>query len=281
MDSIKSRQYTGRAAIVTKYAFLILLAAIFILPLFWVLKSSFQTAANIKRWPPQWIPDPWTLDHYVYAFDFLPLLRFALNSLIVAVMTATTNIIFCSLSGYTLARKRFFGRDAIFFLIVSTMMIPFHIRLIPMYTTAVNLGWLNTYIGQVFPIAIMGYGVFMMRQFFSTLPREVEDAAHIDGCGNWGTVFRIVIPMAKPSIVSLALFSVVASFEDFLWPMIITTRTEMRPLPTGITMFAGRVIYEWGPLMAACAVTIFPLLLLFILLQEQLVHGVTAGAVKE
>lgn len=173
------------------------------------------------------------------------------------------------------------GRDFIFLLIVGTMMIPFHIRLIPMYSMAIHLGLANTYVAQILPISVMGYGVFLMRQFFLALPNAVEDAARIDGCGEWGLVFRIAVPMATPAIFSLALFALVATVEDFLWPMIITTRTEMRPLPTGITMFAGRVIYDWGALLAATAITILPLLIIFIVFQNSLAQGVTAGAVKE
>ena len=264
-----------------KYLALLGLAFLFFLPIYWVFKGSLQPNADIKAWPPIWVPWPATLDNFKTAFGLLPLARFAFNSLVIALGTIASNVVFCSLAGYTLARKRFWGRDFIFLLIVGTMMIPFHIRLIPMYSMAIHLGLANTYVAQILPISVMGYGVFLMRQFFLALPNAVEDAARIDGCGEWGLGFRIAVPMATPAIFSLALFALVATVEDFLWPMIITTRTEMRPLPTGITMFAGRVIYDWGALLAATAITILPLLIIFIVFQNSLAQGVTAGAVKE
>jgi ABC-type glycerol-3-phosphate transport system permease component len=263
-----------------KYIILIAFFVFVILPIYWVIATSIKAPQNVVAWPPQWIPNPVTLESYATAFRLLPIGRFFLNSVIIAVILMISNVVLCSMAGYTFARKRFWGRDVLFALVLSSMMVPLHIRIIPMYMVALKLGLDNTYAGIVLPIAATGFGIFMMRQFFLTLPIEVEDAARVDGCGEWGVIFRIVLPMSRPAITSLALFALVWSLEDFLWPLIITSTTAMRPLPVGITLFIGLVVYEWGSLMAVTTLSIVPMIIVFMLLQRQFVRGLTAGAVK-
>lgn len=263
-----------------KYIILIAFLVFVTLPIYWVIATSLKAPQNVVAWPPQWIPNPVTLESYATAFRLLPIGRFFLNSVIIAVALMISNVVLCSIAGYTFARKRFWGRDVLFALVLSSMMVPLHIRIIPMYMVALKLGLDNTYAGIVLPIAATGFGIFMMRQFFLTLPVEVEDAARVDGCGEWGVIFRIVLPMSRPAIISLALFALVWSLEDFLWPLIITSTTAMRPLPVGITLFIGLVVYEWGSLMAVTTLAILPMIVVFMLLQRQFVRGLTAGAVK-
>jgi ABC-type glycerol-3-phosphate transport system permease component len=184
------------------------------------------------------------------------------------------------MAAYTLARKKFRGADAILMLILSSMMIPLHIRVIPMYLVSLNLGLQNTYTGIFLPISITGFGIFLMRQFFITLPKEVEYAARVDGCGEWGTLFFIVLPMSRPAITSLAIFAFTWSIEDFLWPLIITTEVNMRPLSVGMTLFFGLQIYEWGAIMATATLAVLPVVIIYLLLQRYFIEGITAGAVK-
>jgi ABC-type glycerol-3-phosphate transport system permease component len=141
------------------------------------------------------------------------------------------------------------------------------------------MGMLNTYQGIVLPTAVTGFGIFLMAQFFRTLPPEVEDAARIDGCSDWGVLFRIIIPMSRPAITSLAVFALVWSLDDYLWPLLVTTDTQMRPLPVGITMFVGTVI-DWGPMTAAAVSTILPVVALYLIFNKHFIRGLTAGAVK-
>ncbi len=263
-----------------KYIILFILFLIIIIPIFWVFSTSLKPPAKIQEWPPQWLPQPFTLESYRYAFRLLPIGRFFLNSFIVTTVLIFSNVVTCSLAGYTLARKRFWGRNFLFGVILSSMMVPLHVRVIPMYLMSLKLGLENTYPGIFLPIASTGFGIFMMRQFFITLPREVMDAARIDGCSEWGIVFRIVMPMSKGAVMSLALFALVWSFEDFLWPLIITSSTNMRPLQVGITLFLGLVVYEWGPVMATTALTIIPMIIIYLFLQRRFIEGITAGAVK-
>lgn len=263
-----------------KYFILLTFFAFIILPIYWVISTSLKTAPNLVVWPPQWIPNPVSFESYATAFRLLPIGRFFLNSIIIAVALMVSNVVLCSMAGYTFARKRFRGRGILFALVLSSMMVPLHIRIIPMYMVALKLGLDNSYAGIILPIAATGFGIFMMRQFFLTLPVEVEDAARVDGCGEWGVIFRIVVPMSRPAITSLALFALVWSLEDFLWPLIITSTTAMRPLPVGITLFIGLVVYEWGSVMAVTTLSILPMIFIYALLQRQFVRGLTAGAVK-
>lgn len=263
-----------------KYFILLFFAFITLVPIYWVVSTSLKPEAFLRSWPPQWFPNPISFNSYATAFRLLPIGRFFVNSVIIAVAMMISNVVLCSLAGYTLARKRFRGREKLFALILSSMMIPLHVRIIPMYLMSINLGLQNTYQGIVLPIAATGFGIFLMRQFFKTLPEEVEDAARVDGCSDWGVLFRIVIPMSRPAIVSLAIFALVWSLEDFLWPLIITSDVAMRPLPVGITLFLGLVVYEWGPVMATTTLTILPMIIVYLLLQRQFIQGLTAGAVK-
>lgn len=263
-----------------KYVVLITLLFITLMPIYWVVVTSLKPEPDIQSWPPTWIPNPITFNSYQRAFDLLPIGRFFINSVIIAVSMMVSNVVLCSLAGYTLARKQFRGRKFIFGLVLSSMMIPLHVRIIPMYLMSLKLGLDNTYAGIVLPIAATGFGIFLMRQFFLTLPKEVEDAARVDGCSEWGVLFRIVMPMSRPAVTSLAIFALVWSLEDFLWPLIVTSDVMMRPLPVGITLFLGLVVYEWGPVMATTAITILPMVIVYLFLQRRFIQGLTAGAVK-
>ena len=280
MNKLSSYRIRGWIKQAIKYVILLAFFGFVILPIYWVIATSLKAAPNVVAWPPQWIPNPVSFESYATAFRLLPIGRFFLNSVIIAAVLMASNVVLCSIAGYTFARKKFRGRGVLFALVLSSMMVPLHIRIIPMYMVALKLGLDNTYAGIVLPIAATGFGIFMMRQFFLTLPVEVEDAARVDGCGEWGVIFRIVLPMSRPAITSLALFALVWSLEDFLWPLIITSTTAMRPLPVGITLFVGLVVYEWGSLMAVTTLAIVPMIIVFMLLQRQFVRGLTAGAVK-
>lgn len=266
-------------ATLLRHATLIVTLAFCLLPIYWLLATSLKPTEFIKAWPPTWIPQPVTLGHYVEMFDRLPVGRWMVNSLIVAVLTVVTNVVFCSMAGYTLVRKKFWGRAALFAIIVGSMMVPPYVRLIPSYLIVKDLNLLNSYVGIVLPTAVTGFGIFLMAQFFRTLPGEVEDAARIDGCTDWGVLFRVVVPMSRPAITSLAIFALVWSLDDYLWPLLVTTDTAMRPLPVGITMFVDTTI-DWGPMTAVTVSTIVPVAVLYVVFHRHFIRGLTAGAVK-
>ena len=278
----RSRKYVIFKIIIQifKYVFLFLIAFAIIVPLFWLISTSLKPESDIQSYPPKWLPNPVTSKSYFRAFEILPIGRFFFNSIIVAAIVVVSNVICCSLAAYSLARKKFPGVNLIFILILASMMIPMHVRVIPMYQMSLLLHLQDSFPGMALPITVTGFGIFLMRQFFITLPKEVEDAATIDGCSDWGILFRIVIPMSLPAITSLAIFAFVWAFEDFLWPLLIISRMDMRPIQVGITLFLGLVVYEWGPVMATTTLTVVPMLIFYIILQKYFVQGMTTGAVK-
>lgn len=266
-------------AFLARHAILLIVLAFSILPLYWLIATSLKPTEFIKSWPPTWIPQPMTLAHYAEMFSRLPVARWMLNSLVVAAITVVSNVIFCSMAAYALVRKRFWGRGALLAIIVGSMMVPPYVRLIPSYLLVKDMGLLNTYAGIVLPTAVTGFGIFLMTQFFRTLPWDVEDAARIDGCSDWGVLFRVIIPMSRPAITSLAVFALVWSLDDYLWPLLVATDTSMRPLPVGITLFVDTTI-DWGPMTAVTVATILPVAILYVIFNQQFIRGLTAGAVK-
>ena len=265
---------------IVKYGTLLFLLFIFIAPLYWMVATSLKVGADIQAWPPQWIPHEITLDSYKQAISVIPFGRLFFNSIVIGVITVVGNVFGCTMASYTLVRKKFKGKNIVFLLIVSSMMLPTHIRLIPLYLMCLKLNLVNTYLGIALPTLVTGFGVFMMRQFIMGMPKEVEDAARVDGLSEWGILWKIVLPMCRPAVISLSIFAFTWSFEDFLWPLIVTSASTMRPLPVGITLFQGLVVYEWGPVMAMATLTILPVLVVYLLLQKYFVTGMTAGAVK-
>lgn len=265
---------------IVKYGTLLFLLFIFIAPLYWMVATSLKVGADIQAWPPQWIPHEITLDSYKQAISVIPFGRLFFNSIVIGVITVVGNVFGCTMASYTLVRKKFKGNNIVFLLIVSSMMLPTHIRLIPLYLMCLKLNLVNTYLGIALPTLVTGFGVFMMRQFIMGMPKEVEDAARVDGLSEWGILWKIVLPMCRPAVISLSIFAFTWSFEDFLWPLIVTSESTMRPLPVGITLFQGLVVYEWGPVMAMATLTILPVLVVYLLLQKYFVTGMTAGAVK-
>ena len=189
-------------------------------------------------------------------------------------------MVFCSLAGYTLARKRFWGRDFIFLLIVGTMMIPFHIRLIPMYSMAIHLGLANTYVAQILPISVMGYGVFLMRQFMEGIPDELLEAARIDGCGELGIFCRVVLPLSRPVVVSLVVFTFITSWNDFIWPLILVTQDKMKTLTLALSMLQSNYGTNYGLVMAGATMAfVFPFVL-YCFLQKEFVEGIALSGIK-
>lgn len=265
---------------IVKFGTLLFLLFIFIAPLYWMVATSLKVGADIQAWPPQWIPHEITLDSYKQAISVIPFGRLFFNSIVIGVITVVGNVFGCTMASYTLVRKKFKGKNIVFLLIVSSMMLPTHIRLIPLYLMCLKLNLVNTYLGIALPTLVTGFGVFMMRQFIMGMPKEVEDAARVDGLSEWGILWKIVLPMCRPAVISLSIFAFTWSFEDFLWPLIVTSESTMRPLPVGITLFQGLVVYEWGPVMAMATLTILPVLVVYLLLQKYFVTGMTAGAVK-
>lgn len=263
------------------YAVLLLVTVITIGPFLWLLSTSLKSGSeNIFQYPPVFIPEQPTLSNYVAVMEFFPFWRYLFNSVVVSVFTVLLNIVFCSLAAYPLARMQFKGKNIAFVLILSTMMIPFQLLMIPIYILALNLGLQNTYAGLVLPHATTAFGIFLMRQAFITIPYELDESARMDGANSFRIWWQILMPLVKPATVTLAIFTFVMAWGDFLWPLIILNDTTMYTLPLGVNSLAGSFSSNWRLIAAGSVLSILPIIIFFVLLQRHFIDGAMKGAVK-
>ena len=220
---------------------------------------------------------------YKNVFKSIPVVRYFLNSLIVALLTTIGQVLVASLAGYGFARFEFRGKNILFFIIILTMMVPPQVNIVPLFYLMSRLGWINTYQALIIPGIFGGFGVFMMKQYFSSITTELEDAARIDGCGSFGVFCRIALPSALPAIITLSIFTFVTTWNSFMWPLIVTNTESMRTLAVGLTIFKGsfRELTLWGELMACSCICSIPVIVLFILGKKYLINNPLDGAVKE
>ncbi|MEM9004275.1 MAG: carbohydrate ABC transporter permease [Cyanobacteria bacterium P01_F01_bin.86] len=266
---------------VCTYCLLSAIALIMLLPLIWLVSTAFKSAEeNIFAFPPQFIPAVPTVQNFVTVWQQNPFGQYFLNSIIVAVLTVVLNLLFCSLAAYPLARLRFRGRDPLFALIVATILIPFQIVMIPLYVLAVQLGLRNTYLGLIFPFIASAFGIFLMRQAFLGIPKELEEAARIDGCSELGIWWNIMMPPTRPALITLAIFVFIGSWSDFLWPLILLDRPEYYTLPLGVAKLAGSFSLDWRLIAAGSVISIFPVLLFFVVMQQYIVPTESGSGLK-
>ena len=257
------------------------IAIAMLLPLLWMVSTAFKGASeDIFQFPPQFIPSSPTFENFAEAWDRAPFGRYFWNSLVIAIATVVLNLILCSLAAYPLARLNFRGREVIFSLVVATILIPFQIVMIPLYILAVRLGLLNTYIGAIFPSIASAFGIFLMRQAFQTVPKELEEAARIDGCSELGIWWHVMMPSVRPALVTLALFVFIGSWGDFLWPLLVLDRPEYYTLPLGVNRLAGSFSFNWRIISAGSVISILPVILVFIAAQRYIVPSETGSGVK-
>ncbi len=262
------------------YLALTLLSVTMIFPFFWMLLSSFKDATQIFQ--TAMFPTKPTLDNYVNIL-FSGNTRFPqwfLNSAIVAVCTTASVLFFDSLLGYTLAKFDFPGKKIIFLLIISTLMIPTEMLVIPWYAMARAMKWGNTYWGIMFPGMISAFGVFLMRQFMTTIPNDLLDAARIDGMGELRIFTKIVLPLVSPALATLAIFNFIGNWNAFLWPLIIASKPRMFTLPVGLANFSGEAGSDWHLIMTGATVSMLPLIIIFLIFQKQIVRGIAMTGLK-
>lgn len=264
------------------YAGLCLYAIITFLPFTWALSASFKPLAEIILGGINFIPQQFTLDNYRKIFLQEPLFgRWLLNSIFVAICVTGFNLLFNSMAGYALARIRFIGSKFLFLLILAILMIPGQITLIPSYLILKTLGWLNSYQGLIVPNVVNATFIFMMRQFFLSFPKELEEAASLDGLSRWETFLSIVLPLAKPALAAQAIFIFMGSWNNFLTPLIILSDPEMFTLPLGLNAFKGQYITYWNYIMAASMVLTLPALAIYAFFNRYFIQGVTFTGGKE
>ncbi|WP_204153914.1 carbohydrate ABC transporter permease [Leptolyngbya sp. CCY15150] len=263
------------------YVVLGAIALAMLLPLLWLVSTAFKSPTeDIFQFPPQFIPQEFTLQNFVTVWNSNPFGQYLKNSVIVAVLTVTLNLLFCSLAAYPLARLDFPGRDATFAAIVATILIPFQIVMIPLYILTVQLGLRNTYLGLIFPAIASAFGIFLLRQAFLGVPKELEEAARVDGCSDLGIWWHIMLPAVRPALVTLAIFVFIGSWSDFLWPLIILDRPEYYTLPLGVAKLAGAFSLDWRLIAAGSVISIAPILALFVIMQRYIVPTDAGSGVK-
>lgn len=255
-------------------------AVLFALPLLWMVLSSFMSNAQINQFPPTIIPDSLHIDGWRTVLDDSQFPRWFLNSTIVAVVTVISNLVFCSLAGYAFARLRFRGSTAIFLLILFTLVIPFQLTMIPTFIVMAKLGIVDTLAALIVPALVLPLGVFLMRQFFINLPREVEEAARIDGCSRLGVLIHVALPLARPALATLAALTFLLMWNDLLWPLIAISSDENATLPLGLTTFQGQHTQDFSAVMAGNVITVVPVLIAFLLAQRTFIESLTSSAVK-
>ena len=273
----------GRAELVKKiflYFLLSVLGFTFLLPFVWMLSTSLKEPGQVFVFPPQWIPNPVVFKNYVDAWNAVPFGRFFINSIIVAVCITTGQVFTSALAAYSFARLKFPGRDKLFMGYLATMMIPGQVTMIPVFIIIKKLGWIDTYYALILPGLFTAYGTFMLRQFFLTIPKDLEEAAIIDGCGRFGIFWRIVLPLAKPALATLATFTFLGSWNEFMWPLIVTNSMEMKTLPVGLASFQGLYTTDWTLLMAASMIVLAPVIVVYIFNQRFFTKGIVMTGMK-
>lgn len=254
---------------------------IMIFPFLWGISTSLKDMREVLSNPFSIIPRQITFINYKNVVKSIPIVRFFINSLIVSITITVSQLITCSISAYAFSRLKFPFRDGLFYILLGTMMIPQHVIMIPVYLILNFFRLIDTYAAMIVPFISSAFGTFLLRQFFLTVPKELEEAATLDGCGHLRFLFRIMIPLARPILATLAIFTFMWSWNNYLWPLIVTNRIEIRTLQYGLAMFKEEGGLNWGQLMAGTTIATIPILILFFIAQKQFIKGITLTGLKE
>ncbi len=270
------------------YIILILLAVISTGPFLWLISTALKSSGeNIFQYPPQFIPETPTFSNFTGVWKQIPFNLYIINSFIVAFITVALNLILSSLAAYPLARMNFKGKNIAFFAVLATIMVPFQVIMVPVYLMVLRLNLVDSYsniagyAGLILPFAVNAFGIFFMRQAFLAIPRELEEAAIIDGCNVFDIWLRILVPLAKPALATLAVFTFAGTWSEFLWPGIVLSRQEMYTLPVGLNHLQGVFSANWRYIAAGAVISMIPIVIFFLSLQKYFISGTMQGAVKE
>ena len=251
-----------------------------ITPLLFMVSTSFKTDGQIWKYDIQWIPDPIILDNYKRVFTDMPFDKFFSNSVIVAGGVTLGQIVTGYLAAYAFARIRFAGRDKIFMIFLATMMIPSYVLIIPQYIMVDRLGLMNSYGAMILPSVVSAFSIFLLRNFMYSIPFELDEAAMIDGCNRLQILLRIIVPLTKPALSAMVIFVFMNAWNNFLWPLLVTSSESMRTIPLALSYFQTSNDAEYGPLMAAALVASLPILAVFMVAQNKFIEGMTMSGVK-
>lgn len=262
------------------YVLLIALAVFTVGPYYWMLKTSLETASSVFAFPPNWIPKPITFENFVNVWNSLSVYKYVVNSVIITAAGVFLSVALAALFAYPLARWQFPGRNLLFFMVLLPMMVPVQGGFIINFLTTRNLGLVNTYWGVILPQAVTLFGVFLLRQAYMGIPRDYEDAARIDGAGEFFIWFRVMLPQIKPALATLVLLQFIAYWNDFLWPLIVLRDPDMYPLSVGLLYLSDTFQTNFRNVAAGAVIATTPIAVLFIFLQQYFIKGLTSGGVK-
>lgn len=266
---------------------LIIACLLSLIPFLWLLSTALKgRSENIFAYPPIFIPRDFTLDNFKEVLELVPIVKYVLNSFIVASITVILNIVLSSLAAYPLARMEFKGKKIVFFSILATIMVPFQTIMLPVYIITLklhlvdNYGQIFGYLGLILPFAVNAFGIFLMRQAFMSIPKEIEESAIVDGCNSFQIFARLLVPMVKPSLALLAIFTFIGSWGEFLWPSIVLTNEQLYTLPVGINNLSSAFSSDYRLVAAGSIISIVPIVVFFLALQKYFIAGSNDGAVK-
>ncbi|MBS0022939.1 carbohydrate ABC transporter permease [Microbacterium paraoxydans] len=262
------------------HAVLLVGAVLMVFPFVWQLLTSFKTLSDSVQVPPSFLPREWVFTNFAEVFDSMPFGQMFLNSVLLTVGRTVGQVVLCTMAGYAFARIPFPGRNVLFVVFLSVLMVPSQLYLLPQYEIIQSLGWLNTLQALIVPGIFSAFGTFLMRQFFLSMPAELEEAARIDGANPWQTFWRIMVPLAKPGIIALVVFTVLWSWNDLLWPLIVTTDPAKMPLSVGLSQLVGIHGTDYPVLMAGALLATLPMLVTFMILQRQFIQGIAFSGTK-
>lgn len=262
------------------HAVLVVAAALTAFPLLWMLSASFMPTGEAATFPPRLLPSRPTLHHYEELFTRLDLGRAFFNSTAIALLSTVISLLFNSMAGYAFAKLRFARREQLFHLLLGVLVLPAQVAMLPLFLMLKGMGLVNTYWGVIIPMMASVFGIFLIRQFMLSIPTELLEAARVDGASEWSIYWRIVLPLSMPVLVTLAIFTFMASWNDFMWPLIVLTDNDRYTLPVSIANLVGEHVQDIELMMASSVVTVLPVLVLFLFLQRYYVAGIMVGSVK-
>ncbi len=272
---------------ISAHIILILVCILSLLPFIWLLSTALKGAQeNIFQYPPEFLPKFPTLDNFKEVLRLVPIVGYVVNSFIVAAFTVVLNLILSAMAAYPLARMEFAGKKIAFFAVLATIMVPFQAIMLPVYIITLKLNLVDSYgiipgfIGMILPFAVNAFGIFLLRQAFLSIPKELEESAVVDGCSSWQIFFKILLPMIKPSLAVLAIFTFIGSWGEFLWPSIVLTNEKLFTLPVGINNLQGAFSANYRLIAAGSMISIVPIVVFFVSLQKYFISGANEGAVK-
>jgi multiple sugar transport system permease protein len=263
------------------HVMLLMLATVTAYPLVWMVSASLMPSGEAQSLPPRLWPSRVTLVHYTVLFERLNLARYFANSLLIATVVTMLSLVMNSMAGYALAKLRFVGRDRLFRLLLAGLIIPAQVAMIPLFLLMKQLGLINTYWAVILPASASIFGIFLIRQYALSIPDALLDAARVDGAGEWRIYWTVVLPLLRPILVTLGVFTFMVTWNDFMWPLIALIDGDMRTLPVALAILSGEHVQDTELMMAGSVLTLLPVLLLFVFVQRYYVEGITAGSLKE